>query len=184
MTIRWHLWLLTCAASLAACHPSHSSATAPHCSSSTRAVWSADSLIALCVPPDFVAGNTGGWGRHGVGTSFVDFLSLELVTWSRDSASFGQWPPHIASGPNCFADCATADSVVLRADTIAGFQVRVESGLASGGEQGWRKQPFLVVGWTVNDSLRAYGYAWARHPATIDTLRALLGTVRFALLSS
>jgi hypothetical protein len=47
-------------------------------------------------------------------------------------------------------------------DSIAGSRAQVETGLASGGIQGWRRKPFLITGWAVNDSLRVYGYAGAR----------------------
>ena len=184
MRIRHHFWLISSVVSVLACSRPRSVAMELQCLPNTLAVWSADSLIALCVPSDFVPGSTGGWGRPGVGTSFHDFISLEVLTWPRDSTSIGQWPPHIASGSNCFADCATADSVRVHDDSIAGFRAQVETGLASGGIQGWRRKPFLITGWTVSDSLRVYGYAWARRSATIDSLRVLLSTVRLSVIRS
>ena len=179
MGIRDQLLVATCVGALSACAPSSSSvAVASRCATNTRAVWTSDSLMSLCAPADFISGQTGGWGRPGVGTSFVDFLSIKFLSWPRDSASMGRWPPHIASGTTCLADCSSADEVAVHRDTIAGFQAVVETGLSSGGIQGWRRQPVLVVSWILNDSVRAYGFAWARGPDTIDTLRTLLHTIR------
>ncbi len=158
-------------------------AVSPQCPLATRAAWTPDSLVALCVPADFVAGGHG-WGRPGVGTAFLDLISIQTLIWPRDSAAVDGWPPHIASSANCAADCGRVDRVVVYHDAIAGSKAQLEVGLASGGFQGWHKQPFMIAGWIVNDSLRVYAYAWARRPATIDSLRMLLGYVRVAPVSS
>jgi len=169
----------------AACSRDRPVAATPDCPSSWRAAWSSDSTTSLCVPPDFVVAGASAWGRPGVGTSFVDFLSVELVSWPRDSMSLGgQWPPHVASGANCLADCATADSMTVHVDTIAGKEGRTEVGLASGGMPGFRRKPVLEAGWIVGDSVRGFAQGWATQAATLDTLRAMLRTVRLAQAKS
>ena len=162
----------------AACSHGRPVAAAPDCPSSWRAAWSSDSTTSLCVPPDFVVAGASAWGRPGVGTSFLDFLDVELVSWPRDSMSLGgQWPPHVASGANC-ADCATVESLTVHIDTIAGKEVRTEVGLASGGIAGFRRKPVLEAGWIIGNSMRGFAQGWVRQAATLDTLRAMLRTVR------
>ena len=170
---------------LAECSRGRPVAVVPDCPSSWRAAWSSDSTTSLCIPPDFVVAGVSAWGRPGVGTSFLDFLSVELLSWPRDSMSLGgQWPPHIASGANCLADCATADSLTVHVDTIAGREGRTEVGLAPGGEPGFRRKPVLEASWIVRDSVRGWAQGWTRSAATLDTLRAMLRTVRFAKAKS
>jgi len=163
---------------LVACSRGHPIAAAPECPSSWRAAWSADSAIALCVPADFVRAGSSAWGRPGVGTGFLDFLSVELLSWPGDSASLSQWPPHVASPTNCLADCATADSLTVHIDTIAGEEVRTEVGLASGGMPGFRRKPVLEAGWIINGSVRGFAQGWTRQAPALDTLRTILRTVR------
>jgi hypothetical protein len=169
-----------CATLLVACSRGRLVAPTPNCVSSWHPVWTSDSSIALCVPADFVRADFGGWGRPGVGTGFLDFLSVELLSWPRDSLSLGQWPPHVASGANCLADCSTADSVTIHIDSLAGMEVRTEVGLVTGGEPGFHRKPVLEGGWIVKDSIRGFAHGWATHGATLDTLRSMLGTVRLA----
>jgi len=102
---------------------------------------------------------------------------VKLLSWPKDSA-FGSWPPHLASGASCFADCATADSVVIHRDTVAGVEVAAEVGLVTGGFPGFRRRPFLVTGWTVSNASRGFAQGWAMNPKTLDTLRAMLKSVR------
>jgi hypothetical protein len=161
-----------------ACSHARPVARAPDCAPSWRAVWATDSSVALCVPVDFVSAGNSAWGRAGVGTSFVDFLSVTLLSWPRDAERLPQWPPHIASGSNCLADCATSDSVVVHVDTVAGLAIQTETGLATGGFPGFRRKPVLEAGWILNDTLRGFAQGWSRHGATLDTLRAIMRSIR------
>jgi hypothetical protein len=164
---------------VAACRTPPPVAATPQCISSWLPTWTADKSVALCIPSDFVSAYPDAWGRPQPNRGFSDFLSVKLLSWPQDSA-FVSWPPHLASPADCFADCAIADSVVVHRDTIAGIEVSTEVGLISGGEPGFRKHPFLRVGWIVSTRSRAFAQGWATHPATLDTLRAMLRTVRIA----
>jgi hypothetical protein len=168
---------LAVVAVLGACKIARTVAPAPQCISSWHPVWTADSSVALCIPPGFVLKAPDAWGRPRTNGTFSDFLTVELLLWPEDSATLSRWPPHLASGTNCLADCATADSVVIHRDTVAGTEVAVEVGLVTGGYPGFRRQPLLVVGWTVSNTRRAFAQGWAVNPTTLDTLRNMLKTV-------
>ena len=168
---------LAVVALLGAC-VSSTAAPPPHCISTWHPVWTADSSVALCIPPDFVSAGPNAWGRRKANGAFADLLSVQLLSWPQDSTTLSGWPPHLASGPNCLADCATADSVTVHRDTVAGVQVSTEVGLVSGGEPGFRRHPFLVRGWTLTNTSRGFAQGWTTNPATLDTLRDILKTVR------
>ena len=95
-------------------------AARPVCPSAWRAGWSSDSSIAICLPPGFAAASGAlreghqRWERRPVGQPVGDWLSGSLDTAAAPPPA-GRWPPHLASGPACVADCATVDSAVNRA---------------------------------------------------------------------
>ena len=111
------------------------------CPASWRREWTADSSIALCVEPAFVRKDVHTWQRPEgkEGAAPRDLFSVELVTWPDDSASLQHWPPQLASGPDCRADCITADSATSHTDRLAGLEARTEVGLISGGVAGLQR---------------------------------------------
>jgi hypothetical protein len=84
------------------------------------------------------------------------------------------WPLKLASPPDCHSDCVTAESVVGRPDTVAGFPAYTETGLVSGGEAGWRRTPMFVSSWTVSATERGTAQAWSSSRAMLDTLLMVL----------
>lgn len=165
-------------------------AARPTCRSTWRAAWGADSAVAVCLAPGFAAapGSRDGahqrWvrplaaGQPQVGLANGDWLSVSLDT---AAAASEPWPPRLASGPTCSVDCATADSVAAHRDKLdGGAEAQVEAGLISGGMPGFRRQPALVAGWVTPGGTRVWVNGMAAHPGTLDTLRAMLRTVRVA----
>lgn len=132
---------------------------------------SADTTVVFCAPPGFRAERPDRWRRAAPDPLTGDWFSLAALTWPADSAFAGRWPPRLASGPTCLADCATADSIVVFADSVARGVARGETGRVSGGMPGFRRQPMLVWGWEGGGSRRLHVTALASTPATLDSIR-------------
>ena len=109
-----------------------------------------------------------------------DRLIVSRINWPEDWHSQDPWPLHLASGSNCLADCASADSLVVHADTVAGVPAYVETGLVTGGEPGFRRDPVLVASWSPSEHIRVIVYGFAARPATLDTLRSMARSVSVA----
>jgi len=147
----------------------------PACPRSWHDGRTADLSMVLCIPPGFKrsAGTEGvaWWARGRITSREHAWLRIDVEAPPFDA---DRWPPHLASGPECGADCATADSVVEHLDTLAGIAVHVETGLVSGGFPGFRRQPALAAGWIIPTGARVWVQGLAPHGATLDTLRTAL----------
>jgi hypothetical protein len=132
------------------------------------------------VAPGFTRLDDHTWQRTSpkTGEDLADFFSVELVQWPEDSASLHQWPPQLASGPACKADCITIDSGSSYHDKWTDFDAQTEIGLATGGLAGLQRRPVMVAGWVVSNDRRGFAQGWTAQPATLDTLRSMLRTVR------
>lgn len=164
----------------AGCRSAPRVATLPECPPAWNAVRSADSTVALCLPSTFVRRDPDGWGRPGPPAPAEDFLSVEHLRWPEDSESLHRWPPQLASAPGCWADCATADSVSVYMESIAGFSARTEVGLVSGGAPGFRRKPMFRSGWVLSPTRRGLAQGWAGAASTLDPMRIALSTMRVA----
>lgn len=138
-----------------------------------------DSTVRVCLPPSFQPRESrfvGAhvWERPGRAPGDSDWVAVVFAT---DSTEHPTWPPPLASAAGCQTDCYTVDSNVVHTDTIAGFTVRVETGLVTGGFEGATRAPRLVGGWIAPDRIRIMVVGAARVAATLDTLRAVLRTV-------
>jgi hypothetical protein len=142
--------------------------------------WTADSSIALCTPPGFAPLDDHTWQRRSpiTGEDLADFFSVELLRWPDDSAAVRGWPPRLASLPTCRADCITVDSTLTFRDRWGDFDAHTEIGLASGGVAGLQRRPVMASGWVVSNDRRGFAQGWTALPATLDTLRQMLRTVR------
>jgi len=148
----------------------------PACPSVWYQAHTAGRSMALCLPSSLVR------RRHDFDEGAIwersDFTSSEhvwlLIDVYADTTDDDSWPPHLASRASCLADCATADSVVQHVDMLVGSVVQVETGLVSGGEPGFRRQPALTAGWTTAWGSRVRVSGPAAHGATLDTLRIAL----------
>jgi hypothetical protein len=89
-------------------------------------------------------------------------------------------PPALSSGPTCYGDCTTADSVTVHRDTIGAVAARFEVGLVSGGVAGFQRHPALVGGWIAPSGVRVVVAGFTEVSATLDTLRAMIQTLRIA----
>lgn len=170
------------AAAAGACARGPAVASRPECAASWRAEWSADSAAALCVPPGFarLRDRPATWRREHDGlVQALLAVHVDLPTaWERGEIA-DRWPPALPpAGPCTYADCVMTDSLVAHVDTVAGVAVRVETGLLTGGAVGMRRHPTLVAGWDAPGARRVYVSGLADAPATLDTLRAALRTLR------
>lgn len=152
----------------------------PACPSGWYQAHTADMSMALCLPSSLVqrhqdSGEATIWERGEPISPKHVWLIIDVYA---DTTNDDPWPPHLASRASCLADCATADSVVQHVDTLAGSVVQVETGLVSGGEPGFRRQPALTAGWTTSWGSRVRVFGIAVHGATLDTLRFALRTLK------
>lgn len=166
-----------------ACTKSARVAAAPDCSSGWEARFNGDSTVALCTPVGFrLAPATSGpeprsrWVRPHPATPVGEWLSIRV---ERREAydSLDPWPLALDSRCAC-PDAGAADSVEMHRDTIAGAIAVVETGRASGGFAGMRRQPMLVASWEPADGYRAHAWGSAESGAMLDTLRRMLRTAR------
>ena len=176
------LWAVLFAAGGAMCGRAPSLiAAAPHCPAAWRPAWSADSSIALCLPQGFRAAGDSSlhhqrWERRPANSPVRDFL---VVVAEPDSQSLLP-PPALGSGADCRDDCATVDSVAVYRDTVGGAEAHIAVGLVSGGMPGFRRQPVIIAGWVTGRGVRVLSSGLATAPATLDTLRAMVRSVRAA----
>jgi hypothetical protein len=142
--------------------------------------WTADSSIVLCAPPGFLPLDDHTWQRPSptTGEDLADFFSVELLLWPDDSAAVRGWPPRLASLPTCRADCITVDSSFTYRDKWGDFDANTEVGLASGGVADLQRRPVMTSGWIISGNRRGFAQGWTALPATLDTLRLMLRTVR------
>ena len=61
---------------------------------------------------------------------------------------------------------------------VKGDDAATEIGLATGGLAGLTRRPVMVSGWVVSKERRGFAQGWTAQPATLDTLRLMLRTVR------
>lgn len=164
---------------LTGCGPRHTPQVAiPDCTGGWEQTWGPDSAFSLCTPPGFKAMEPGVWSRPRPESAAVDFLAVALL---QDAIAYDTppgWPPKLAPPRDCSVDCWVADSVTVHLDSIDGHQVRTEVGLLSGGAFGMRRDPHLVTGWRGPDGSGWYAQGWAAVPATLDTLRMALRSLR------
>jgi hypothetical protein len=143
------------------------------CPGALRPVWIADSSLTVCVVTSFRTHDLRTWTRGG---DLVpeDVFTIRTQVSARESALTGGWPPTLGSAPDCKKDCAFADSVIARTDTIAGFSAHTEIGIVGGPKTGLSRGPAFVSGWTMNDSQRAIANGHAARRATLDTMLLML----------
>ncbi len=168
-------WLLATAL-LAGC------STRPHwtppdraCPASFLPVYNADSSVTLCVLRSFRTHDLKVWRRPDSGGWDVFTLNTDISP--SETTPLGAWPPKLASGPDCKTSCATADSVIIRHDTIAGSPAYVEIGLVTGGLAGGTRVPTFIASWTLSSTKRAVVQASSPTRAGLDTLLIVLHSV-------
>jgi hypothetical protein len=167
-------------AMLLACARTEGSGEVAECPASWQRAWTADSSLSLCVAPAFVQSEAHSWQRldPAQGPDPQDFFSVEVIRWPDDSASLRHWPPRLGSDPECRTDCITVDSSTVHADRWSGLEAHTEVGRISGGLAGLQRRPVFVSGWVIASDRRGFAQGWATQPATLDTLRQMLRTVR------
>ncbi|MEO8448366.1 MAG: hypothetical protein ABI647_01175 [Gemmatimonadota bacterium] len=135
--------------------------------------------MSLCLPPGFVGHDAHSWRRPAkvTGRGPSDFLSIEMLAWPDDSISVRFWPPRLAAGIGCEADCATVDGFSAQIDRWSGFAARTETGLGTARSAGFRLRPVMVSGWIISSDRRGLAQGWAASPAALDTLRLMLRSV-------
>lgn len=143
------------------------------CPGTLRPVWIADSTLTICIVTTFRTQDLRHWRRRRDGMQW-DVFTLNTGISPNQAVLTGGWPPKLASGPTCATECATAESVVIRQDTVAGFLAYTEIGLVSGGMPGGQRVPMFVSSWTMTPASRATAYGWSEERATLDTLLLML----------
>ena len=166
-----------------ACTPGVRVAARPECPTRWHPAWTSDSALSLCVPPGFEQ-------KRDAFATFLrtrdyltrDFLNLYLEPrsmWDVDEPR-RRWPPSLPAHPCTLPDCAFTDSLTLHADTVAGVVGDVYVGLVTGGFAGVQRQPSLHAGWELPGERRLVIQAFSEVPATLDTIRIALRTIRLA----
>ena len=123
------------------------------------------------MPLGFRAETPNRWRRAVPDPLRGDWFVVYTLTWPADSQPGTEWPPRLASGAGCLADCARADSAIAFADSVDRGVARGELGLMSGGMPGFQRQPTLEWGWQGSGSQRFLLMAFTTTPATLDSLR-------------
>lgn len=154
-----------------ACGPRPAAAGRPICGGTSHREWNEDSSFALCVPDGFRRADRNSWVRVRRGSASLELLTVELIHWPEDSAQLRSWPLRLAAGADCRADCIEVDSVAVYVDMVAAFVAHTETGLLSGGFAGLRREPHLVMTWTMSAERRGFAQARTASPATLDTVR-------------
>jgi len=178
-----YIGALAALALVLACTPDDRSAARPECAEQWHAEWALDSALSLCVPPGFEQ-------RRDASSIFVrthdyitrDFLTLYLdprSLWDEDVPG-RRWPPSLPARPCTLPDCGFTDSLTLHVDTVAGVAGNVYVGLFTGGFAGVQRKPRLSAGWELPDERRLEARAFSEVPATLDTIRMALRTIRIA----
>jgi hypothetical protein len=159
-----------------ACTQSAVRPRAPDCEPGWQTAWSADSGLALCVPPAFARGEGLSWQRGGPGG---DFFSIDVIDWPADSNGYQSWPPRLASSPSgCEVHCITVDSLVVHSDRVAGAEAQTDVGLVTVGAFGFQRTPMFKTWWVFSANRRGFAQGWARNPVTLDTLRQALSALQ------
>ena len=156
-------------------------AAEPQCTAPSRAAWSVDSSIAICLPPGFRAAGDSAthhqrWERRSLGAPSADFLVVEAEP---DSEALLP-APVLGSRPGCSVDCTTVDSVAIYRDVPGVTAPHIELGLVSGGMPGLRRQPIIIAGWVTKPGGRVFIGGLAKSRAMLDTLHAMVRSVRVA----
>lgn len=154
--------------------------TSTRCPAAWTEQTSADSLIALCLPPTFRPGASRlrgayTWKRPARTPGDSDWVAVAILG---DSTGHDTWPPPLASPSDCVTDCYTVDSAVVHADTLGAAPVRLETGLVTGGTERAERAARLVGGWITPRRARILLVGAAERPGTLDTLRVALRTLR------
>jgi hypothetical protein len=166
-----------------ACTPDVRVAARPECPARWHAEWTLDSALSLCVPPGFEQPRDSFpifVRTHDYITR--DYLRLYLEPrsmWDEDEPR-RRWPPSLPARPCTVSDCAFTDSLTLHADTVAGVAGDVYVGLVTGGFAGVQRKPNLHAGWELPGERRLVIQAFSEVPATLDTIRMALRTIRVA----
>lgn len=152
----------------------------PSCTPGTRANWSADSAIALCLPAQFKPAANIVPGRSRWERSTTDPSDRAWISAALDAAldTLNEWPPRLRNSSTCAADCTSVDSLSHHSDSTSSGVADVETGLVSGGYAGLRRQPTLVAGLSLPSGRRLWINGSARNSATLDTLRHAIQTIR------
>jgi hypothetical protein len=145
--------------------------------------YAADSSSALCAASGYdLAGDTGRrWARGAPGDTGYAWLSITVLDTADAADEWGQ-----PSAPGSFqrADppgtlhALRAESVSVHREVIQTAIVEVETARVSGGVTGLNRHPVLRAVWRVGDGRWVLAQGFATEPATLDTLRAMLRTVR------
>ena len=150
----------------------------PDCSAPEIAAWTLDSAAALCLPPGWRRLGDYRFGTPRADSPVDDWFTLHVLAWPAESASISGWPPRLESTPSCQLHCSTAENVRVYLDTIDARVARIETGIVTGGNPSLHRKPMLKFGWVVNDDYRVFGLAIVEHPASLDTVRRVLRSVR------
>jgi hypothetical protein len=171
---------ITIAAFVGACVSSNVGTQPSTCPADWEWSRSADSSVSACIPPRFARargpqyGTGARWERGSYRSPDHASLSVHIDT---AFSAVEEWPPRLRATSPCTADCISVDSVVAHEDTVAGTPAHVETGLASGGFAGLRRQPTLVAGW-LQGRHRIVVNGMATQGAALDTLRQVVRTIR------
>ena len=168
------------------CTSSSDVASAPTCKAPlAEMAFIGDSAAAICLLPRFakLGDSESAWARGTVSDAGYAWLSLVVLDSARAADEWGV-PPVPRSfrrpDPPDVIHAMHADSVTVHTERIEGRLVEIETGLLSGGVQGARRQPSLRAAWPIDGGRWVLVQAQATAAATVDSMRAMVRTVRVA----
>ena len=150
-----------------------------------RSVTTPDSAATFCLAPDYapVAGSLGAgmrWARGSLGDSSYAFLTVDVLDSSAAALEWGSPPrpkPFRAQRDSTVLHAIAAESVVVHRDHVDRWDVDVETGLISGGEVGFHRQPALRAVWPVASGRWVLVQGFASTPGELEVHRAMLRTL-------
>ena len=181
-----YLGLLALTMTVLGCSSPRGVASTPTCTAPLAAVaFTVDSIAAICLLPEFARLGDGqdAWVRGRVSDPGYAWIDLSVLDSAEAAHEWGV-PPVPRSfrepDPPDVIHAFSADSVTVHAEHIDGRRVELETGLVSGGAHGASRQPALRAAWPIDGGRWVLVQGQASALGTVDSMRAMVRTVRVA----
>jgi len=156
------------------CHREPARLAGPPCRAGWSAAFGPDSAFRLCVPPGYEAGgrDVRAWVREGA-EGLSTGIGIRLAA-APDDYNFPRSLEAWNLRRSC-VDCSRAESLHVVIDSVGTHAVPSQTAILTGGEH---DGPALFASWQVASGQWVLVQGWAASRAGLDTMRAMLRTVR------